>query len=61
MARLNVEVIPPDSESLNGIFAEIERKYARQPLTPKVIDEMQREATRLVRRMITTKVTFVRD
>nr|DAK64446.1 MAG TPA: hypothetical protein [Caudoviricetes sp.] len=61
MARLNVEVIPPDSEALNGIFAEIERKYARQPLTPKVIDEMQREATRLVRRMITTKVTFVRD
>lgn len=53
MARLNVEVIPPDSEVLNGIFAEIERKYARQPLTPKVIDEMQREATRLVRRMIT--------
>ena len=31
MARLNVEVIPPDSEVLNGIFAEIERKYARQP------------------------------
>ncbi|HHN9572418.1 TPA: hypothetical protein ACP624_004991 [Escherichia coli] len=61
MARLNVEVIPPDSEVLNGIFAEIERKYALQPLTPKVIDEMQREATRLVRRMITTKVTFVWD
>ena len=61
MVRLNVEVIPPDSEALNGIFAKIERKYAHQPLTPKVIDEMQREATRLVRRMITTKVTFVRD
>lgn len=61
MARLNVEFIPPDSEALNGIFAKIERKYAHQPLTPKVIDEMQREATRLVRRMITTKVTFVRD
>lgn len=29
MARLNVEVTPPDSEALNGIFAEIERKYAR--------------------------------
>lgn len=61
MARLNVEVITPSSEALNGIFAEIERKYAHQPLTPKVIDEMQREAARLVRRMITTKVTFVRD
>lgn len=61
MARLNVEVTPPDSKALNGIFAEIERKYAHQPLTPKVIDEMQREATRLVRRMITTKVTFVRE
>lgn len=40
MARLNVEVIPPDSETMNGIFAEIERKYAHQPMTPKVIDEI---------------------
>ncbi|EHT7064581.1 hypothetical protein KXR28_004101, partial [Escherichia coli] len=51
MARLNVEVIPPDSETMNEIFAEIERKYAHQPMTPKVIDEMQREAARLVRRV----------
>ncbi|ELF8196262.1 hypothetical protein RA906_005300, partial [Escherichia coli] len=56
MARLNVEVIPPDSETMNGIFAEIERKYAHQPMTPKVIDEMQREAARLVRRATNTKV-----
>ncbi|HCA1230639.1 TPA: hypothetical protein MNM60_004196 [Citrobacter freundii] len=61
MARLNVEVIPPDSEALNGIFAEIERKYADKPLTRRLIDEMQREATRLVRRMITTKVTYLRE
>lgn len=61
MARLNVEVIPPDSETMNGIFAEIERKYAHQPMTQKVIDEMQREAARLVRRATNTKVTFVRD
>lgn len=61
MARLNVEVIPPSSEALNGIFAEIERKYAYKPLTRRLIDEMQREATRLVRRMITTKVTYLRE
>ena len=61
MARLNVEVIPPDGAALNGIFAEIERKYSGQPLTQKVVDEMQREAARLVRRMITTKVTLIRD
>ncbi|EFH2948628.1 hypothetical protein GL620_02670 [Escherichia coli] len=61
MARLNVKVIPPDSETMNGIFAEIERKYAHQPMTPKVIDEMQREAARLVLRATNTKVTFVRD
>lgn len=61
MPRLNVEVIPPDDTALNGIFGEIERKYAHLPLTPKLIDEMQREAAQLVRRMITTKVTFVRD
>lgn len=30
-------------------------------MTPKVIDEMQREAARLVRRATNTKVTFVRD
>lgn len=61
MARLNVEVIPPDSEALNGIFAEIERKYSYKPLTRKLVSEMQREAARLVRRMTTTKVTFVKD
>ncbi|ELK6102647.1 hypothetical protein RVV19_003948 [Citrobacter freundii] len=61
MARLNVEVIPPSSEVLNGIFSEIERKYADKPLTRRLIDEMQREATRLVRRMITTKVTYLRE
>jgi len=60
VAKLNVEVTPPDSAALNGIFAEIERKYSHQPLTQKLVDEMQREATRLVRRMITTKVTLVK-
>jgi hypothetical protein len=60
MPRLNVEVIPSNNAELNRIFSEIERKYARQPLTQKVVDEMQREATRLVRRMITTKVTLVK-
>lgn len=61
MARLNVEVIPPDSVALNGLFAEIERKYSGKPMTQKIVDEMQREAARLVRRMTTTKVTLVRD
>lgn len=61
MPRLNVEVIPPDSATLNSIFADIERRYADKPLTRKLIDEMQREATRLVRRVITTKVTYLRE
>jgi outer membrane lipopolysaccharide assembly protein LptE/RlpB len=61
MARLNVEVIPPDSEALNSIFAEIERKYSHKPLTRILVSEMQREAARLVRRMTTTRVTFVKD
>ncbi|EPM8492247.1 hypothetical protein OM297_22435 [Escherichia albertii] len=39
----------------------IECKYAHQPMTPKVIDEMQREAARLVRRATNTKVAFVLD
>ncbi|MFN1150326.1 hypothetical protein [Serratia liquefaciens] len=61
MPRLNVEVIPPDSAALNGIFAEIEHKYAGKPLTPKLVDEMEREASRLIRRLITTKVTYMRE
>ena len=60
MAKLNVEVTPPDSAALNGIFAEIERKYADKPLTRKLVDEIQREAARLVRRLTTTKVTLVK-
>ncbi|EPT4022354.1 hypothetical protein ACVQMG_000513 [Enterobacter roggenkampii] len=60
MPRLNVEVIPPSGEQLNQIFAELSRKYASQPLTRKVIAEMEREGARLVRRMVQTKVTFVK-
>lgn len=59
MARLNVEIIPPKNEQVNLIFAEMERKYSSKQLTPATIDEMEREAARLIRRMVQTKVTFV--
>jgi len=59
MPRLNVEVIPPNAEELNLIFDELSRKYGRQPLTAKVITEMEREGARLVRRMVHTKVTYI--
>ncbi len=59
MARLNVEVIHPKNEQVNQIFSEMERKYLSKPLTPEIIDEMEREAARLIRRLIQTKVTFV--
>ncbi|BDH45743.1 hypothetical protein TUM12370_17870 [Salmonella enterica subsp. enterica serovar Choleraesuis] len=59
MAKLNVEVIPPDNEQINQVFDWIGSKYRRMPVTPKVIDEMEREAARLIRRIIKTKVTFV--
>ncbi|EHF8256016.1 hypothetical protein ACP3TG_28125 [Phytobacter diazotrophicus] len=59
MARLNVEIIPPKNEQVNQIFAQMEWKYGRKPLTPEIIDEMEREAARLIRRLIQTKVTFV--
>lgn len=59
MARLNVEIIPPKNEQVNQIFAEMERKYSRKQLTPATLDEMEREAARLIRRLVQTKVTFV--
>lgn len=61
MPRLNVEVIPPDNAQINQVFDWIERKYARLPVTPRNIDEMEREAARLIRRLIQTKVIYVRD
>lgn len=60
MSRLNVEIVHPKNADVNAVLAEIERKYARKPATPETIDEMEREAARLIRRLITTKVTFVR-
>lgn len=59
MARLNVEILPPKNEQVNQIFAEMERKYSRKPLTADTINEMEREAARLIRRLVQTKVTFV--
>ncbi len=59
MARLNVEIIPPKNEKVNQIFAQMEWKYCRKQLTPEIIDEMEREAARLIRRLVQTKVTFV--
>lgn len=60
MSRLNVEVIPPNNEQINQVFDWIEQKYHRKPITPQNVDEMEREAARLIRRLIQTKVTFVR-
>ncbi|EON3366069.1 hypothetical protein ACNKX4_004036 [Yersinia enterocolitica] len=41
------------------MIAEIERKYYGKKITPETISDMEREAARLIRRLITTKVTFV--
>ncbi|MDR0806077.1 MAG: hypothetical protein LBN41_04910 [Enterobacteriaceae bacterium] len=60
MARLNIEVIPPNNEQINQVIDEISRKYAHKPLTPQIEDDLQREAARLVRRFTKTKVTLVR-
>lgn len=61
MSRLNVEIIHPENAAVNSVLAEIERKYATKRITPENIAEMEREAARLIRRLITTKVTFVRN
>lgn len=60
MSRLNVEIIHPKNSEVNAILAEIERKYRGKQATPETITDMEREAARLIRRLIITKVTFVR-
>ncbi|HEN3601333.1 TPA: hypothetical protein U5E25_002808 [Yersinia enterocolitica] len=59
MSRLNIEIIPPQTVDVNVVIAEIERKYYGKKITPETISDMEREAARLIRRLIATKVTFV--
>jgi len=61
MSRLKVEILPPANADVNSVLGEIERKYAGMPATTEIIADMEREAARLIRRLITTKVTFVRN
>lgn len=61
MSRLKVDILPPSNAAINSVLGEIERKYAGKPATPEMIADMEREAARLIRRLITTKVTFVRN
>jgi len=60
MSRLNVEIIEPRNADVNAVLAEIERKYRHKLATPKTVADIEREAARLIRRLITTKVTFVK-
>lgn len=41
------------------MLAEIEREYRYKAATPETVASMEREAARLIRRLVTTKVTFV--
>ncbi len=60
MAKLNLEITPPNNQQVNNVFSELERKYQDYPVTPQNIDNIEREAARLIRRLIVTKVTFVK-
>ena len=60
MTRLYVEIIDPRNAEVNAVLAEIERKYRGKVATTETIADMKREAARLIRRLITTKVTFVK-
>ncbi|WP_208951202.1 hypothetical protein [Rahnella sp. ChDrAdgB13] len=60
MSRLNVEIIHPQNIEANAVLVEIERKYRHKAATPETIADMEREAARLIRRLITTKVTFIK-
>ncbi|MES4611406.1 hypothetical protein V2154_15725 [Ewingella sp. CoE-038-23] len=60
MAKLNLEVTPPSTADVNAVFSEVERKYRGKVATPETIADMEREAARLIRRLINTKVTFIK-
>ncbi|WP_413503904.1 hypothetical protein [Serratia grimesii] len=60
MSKLSLEIIHPNNADVNNIFAMMERKYAGRTATQETIKEMEKEAARLIRRLITTKVTFVK-
>lgn len=60
MSKLNLEIFPPSTADVNSVFSEIERKYRWKAATPETVADMEREAARLIRRLITTKVTFVK-
>ena len=59
MSKLNLEIFPPSTADVNSVFSEMERKYQWKAATPETVADMEREAARLIRRLITTKVTFV--
>ncbi|WP_243408590.1 hypothetical protein [Pantoea ananatis] len=61
MSCLKVDILPPSNAAINSVLGEIERKYAGKPATPEMIADIEREAARLIRRLIITKVTFVRN
>lgn len=60
MSKLNLEIFPPSTADVNSVFSEIERKYRWKAATPETVADMEREAARLIRRLITTKVTFMK-
>lgn len=60
MSRLNVEIIHPQNAEVNAVLAEIERKYRNKAATLETVSSMEREAARLIRRLITTKVKFIK-
>jgi len=61
MVRLKVEITPPENKDVDAVLADVERKFAGKPATPAVIEEIEREAARLIRRLVKTKVTFDKD
>ncbi|WP_312953886.1 hypothetical protein [Atlantibacter hermannii] len=61
MARLKVEITPPENKDVDAVLDDVERKFAHRRATPEVIEEIEREAARLIRRLVKTKVTFVKD
>ncbi|WP_223537112.1 hypothetical protein [Serratia sp. JSRIV004] len=58
--QLSIEILIPESSDVKSIFSQIEQKYAGRRLTPETIAEIEGEAARMIRRLITTDASFVR-
>ena len=61
MSKLDLKITPPTTKQINQVFSEIERNYSGKVVTPSLISDMEREAARLVKRLLVVKATYIKE